>query len=65
MFANGVGGALVITTGDTNAAADAGITVDATDDVTFTLPTSIKRYIKCTFATGIVAVVIPQTQTNL
>lgn len=65
MFATGVGASLVITTGATSAAAGACITVDATSDVTFTLPTSVKQYIKCTFAAGTVAIAIPQTQTNL
>jgi len=63
MFAQGVGGSLVITTGDTNAAADALITVDATNDVEFDLPSETKRYIKATFAAGTVGIV-DTAQTN-
>jgi len=64
MYANGVGGSLVVTTGDTNAAADALITVDATESLEFHLPANTKRWIKATFATGEVGVVM-DGQTNM
>ncbi len=52
LFAQGVGGNVTVTTGATNAAADALITVDATNDVEFELPSGTKRWIKATFAAG-------------
>ena len=64
MYASGVGGSLAITTGATNAAADALITVDATDDVEFELPSNTKQFIMATFAQGSVNVVM-DAQTNL
>ena len=64
MYASGVGGSLVITTGDTDVAADALITVDATNSVEFELPSNTKRYIIATFAAGSVNVVL-DAQTNM
>ena len=64
MYAAGVGGSLAITTGATDAAADALITVDATDDVEFELPSNTLQFIKATFAQGSVNVVM-DAQTNL
>lgn len=58
MFAQGVGGSLVITMGATDTAADACITVDATNDVEFHLPSNTLQYIIATFATGSVGVVM-------
>ena len=56
-------GDLVITHGDTSAAADALLTV-ACDGITeFELPSSTKRYIKATFS-GRVAVSMKGVQTN-
>jgi len=64
MMAIGVGGSLAVTTGDTTAAADACVTVDATNTVEFELPSNVKRYIEATFASGDVYVILPGAQTN-
>lgn len=64
LWATGVGGDLVFTTGDAVAAADDLITVDAANDVEFYLPSNTKRWIKGTFAAGKVYVVL-DAQTNL
>ena len=64
MYATGVGGPLVVTCGADTAAADACITVDATEPVEFELPSNTKQFIKATFATGNVYVVM-DAQTNL
>jgi len=64
LWATGVGGSLVLTHGATNAAADALITVDATKDLEFELPSNTLQFIKATFATGSVNVILPGAQTN-
>lgn len=64
MWATGVGGSVVITTGDTDAAADALITVDATNDVEFELPSNTLQYINATFASGELGVIMAGAQTN-
>lgn len=58
LSANGVGGSLVITMGPTSAAAGACTTVDATDDVEFHLPANTQQFIKATFGSGSVSVVL-------
>ena len=63
MYASGVAGSLVITQGATNAAADACITVDATNAIEFELPSNTLQYIKATFGSGEVNFVLPGTQT--
>lgn len=64
LFASGVGGSLVVTTGATSGAAtDACITVDATNDVEFALPSNTQQFIRATFAQGTVEVVL-DSQTN-
>ncbi|MCK5919687.1 MAG: hypothetical protein KAG66_02015 [Methylococcales bacterium] len=64
MVALGVDAALVITTGDTTAAADPLMTVVASAGLTeFELPSDTKRYIKATFAAGEVSVINSGAQT--
>ena len=63
MRAEGIGGTLSITTGDTSAAADFLTAVDANNSVSFTLPAVTKRYIKATFEQGTVSVLL-DSQTN-
>lgn len=64
LWAAGVGGSLVITTGATDTALDALITVDATNDLEFELPSNTLQYIIATFATGTLNVILPGAQTN-
>lgn len=57
---------VVITTGDTSAAADALITVACPSDVVteVMLPSSTKRWIKATFADGSIDVILNHAQTQ-
>lgn len=59
-------GTLVITTGDTSAAADALITVACppAKRTEVHLPSTCKRWIKATFADGAVDVILNSAQTN-
>ena len=63
VFAIGVGGSLVVTTGDDDTAADDLITVDASEDMEFELPSNTKRYIMASFSQGQVGIV-DTSQTN-
>ena len=63
LHASGVGASLVLTQGATDAAADALMTVDATNDIRFELPSDVARYIKATFVSGEVNFVLPGAQT--
>jgi len=64
MWASGIANSLVITHGDTSTAADPLLTVDAVQDVEFRLPSNTKRFIKASFASGSLNVILEGAQTN-
>ena len=67
-WATGVGAVLIFTMGVDAAEAEAGtvpcITVDATDDVEFELPSNTQQFIATTFGSGDVGAILPGAQTN-
>lgn len=66
LWASGVGGALDIQHSVTGSGAPAGsiITVDASEDMEFRLPSNVGRYIQANAAAGAVYVTLEGNQTN-
>lgn len=68
LWAAGVGGSLAITMGEDAPEAEGAtipcITVDATEDVEFELPSNTLQFIAAVFGTGTVNIILEGAQTN-